>query len=164
MPFDIPNYADTAHPFLAAPDSLDFEIVTAGSRQTGVLSGCVVTAQGIPDMTVAVASGSVSSLGTAVVVAAVPVLAIGAADPALPRIDVVAVANGTGIPYVQAGVAAAVPLCVPPVSADDPVIAFVYVAALAVSIVTADLADKRVTIVGSSLTKCYVTAMAVALG
>lgn len=43
MPF-IPNYSDATYPDVAEPDSGDFEILLAGAKGDGVLSGCAVTA------------------------------------------------------------------------------------------------------------------------
>jgi len=160
MAFDIPNFAEAAHPFQAAPDSTDFEIVTVGSAGTGVVSGTAVTAQGAPDMTVAVAAGVIAVSGTRVAVVAVPVLAITAADATNPRIDLVLV-SALGVVSVLAGVAAAVPL-MQPLPASTVCLAAVYVSALAASIVAGDIIDKRV-IVRLAPTACYVTAMAVAL-
>ena len=63
MAFTIPNHADANSPFQAEPDSVDFDILAAGYSGSGVISGCAVTAQGTPNMTVAVAAGIVSVAG-----------------------------------------------------------------------------------------------------
>jgi hypothetical protein len=59
MAFRIPNYGDAAYADQAEPDSVDFDILAAGHAIYGVKTGCAVSAQGTPDMTVAVAAGTV---------------------------------------------------------------------------------------------------------
>lgn len=174
MPFDIPNYAGATHPFQSAPDSVDFETITAGSTLTGVVSGCAVTAQGTPDMTVAVASGQVAFIGVAANVTAHAVVTIGAADPTNPRIDMVVVDNADNV-TVAAGTAAAVPECGTP-AANRVVLAMVYVPAAATTIPSTQITDKRVavlpfgTVAGTiaqgqtAVSPCYIVALAVALG
>ena len=55
-PFRIPNKTTDALQDLAEPDVVDFHILAGGYDRTGVVTGCAVTAQGTPDMTVAVAA------------------------------------------------------------------------------------------------------------
>ena len=66
MPFIVPNATDIGSLFnsldQAEPDSLDFQIL--GDRSTGVLTGCVVSAQTVSDTTVSVAEGVVALKGT----------------------------------------------------------------------------------------------------
>jgi len=80
LPYTIPNEADAGTTDQAAPDKVDLDILTAGISHgvgaatygvgpTGVQSGCAVTAQGSPDMTVAVAAGVVRIGGRKVTVA-----------------------------------------------------------------------------------------------
>jgi hypothetical protein len=91
-----------------------------------VLSGCDVTAQGAPNMTVAVAKGAVISNGVLRAVTAGNVT-IAAADATNPRIDLVVVTSA-GAKAARAGTPAAEPK--PPIrSANDVVLAAVYVAA-----------------------------------
>lgn len=67
----------------------------AAWQQTGVVSGCAVTQQLVPNMSVAVSAGNVIISGVPVSVAQAT-KAVGAADNALPRIDLVVVhENGT---------------------------------------------------------------------
>lgn len=104
-----------------------------------VLSGLAVT--GGADMTPAVAKGAVLSNGTLFAVAAADVT-IGTADGTNPRIDLIVV-NSSGALAVRAGTAAATPK--PPArSANDVVIAAVYVPAGDTSIETTKITDLRV--------------------
>lgn len=91
-----------------------------------VLAGCAVTAQGSPNMTLAVAKGAVLAQGTLRAVTAGNVT-IGAADATNPRIDLVVV-DSSGVKQVRAGTAAAAPK--PPArTAGDVALAAVYVPA-----------------------------------
>ena len=86
MPFTIPNEADAFHQNQAEVDKVDIDILVAGQGGDGVVSGCAVTAQGSPDMTVAVAGGVVK-IGTTVVAVTSGNVTIGTADSTNPRID-----------------------------------------------------------------------------
>lgn len=104
-----------------------------------VLSGLVVT--GGADMTPAVAKGGVLSNGTMFAVAAADVT-ITAADATNPRIDLIVVTSA-GALAVRAGTAAAAPK--PPTrTANDVVIAAVYVPANDTAIATSQITDMRV--------------------
>jgi hypothetical protein len=106
-----------------------------------VLSGCAVTAQGSPDMTVAVAKGAVLSNGVLNAVAAGNGT-ITAANGTNPRLDLVVI-NSSGAIAVRAGTAAAAPI--PPArSANDVIIAMVYVPASDTTISTDQINDLRV--------------------
>lgn len=106
-----------------------------------VLSGGGVTAQGVPDLTVAVAKAAVLSNGVLKPVTAGNVV-IGAADATNPRIDLV-VADSTGTKAVRAGTPAATPK--PPVrTANDVVLAAVYVPANDTTISTNQITDMRI--------------------
>jgi len=145
IPFDIPNYGDAAHPFQAAPDSVDFDIVAAGAGMSGVIAGCDVTAQGSPDMTVHVAAGRIALVGVIAAVGATDPV-IGVAHASLPRIDLVVV-SGVGVVSVVPGVAAVMPVMAAPGS--DVVLAAVYVPALCAAITAAEITDKRVDVISS---------------
>lgn len=108
-----------------------------------VLSGLAVTAQGSPNMTVAVAKGSVLSNGTLFAVAASASLAIGAADGTNPRLDLVVV-NASGTLAVRAGTAAASPKP-PTITANDVVLAAVYVPATDTTIASNQITDLKMT-------------------
>lgn len=106
-----------------------------------VLAGCACTAQGSPDMTVAVAKGSVLSAGALLPVTAGNVT-ITTANGSNPRLDLIVV-DSSGAKQVRAGTAAAAP--VPPTrTANDVVIAMVYVPATDTTISSTQISDLRV--------------------
>lgn len=103
-----------------------------------VLSGLVVT--GGADMTPAVAKGSVLSAGIMYAVAAADVT-VTAADGSNPRLDLIVVTSA-GALAVRAGTAAAAPK--PPArTANDVVIAVVYIPASDTTIATSQIKDLR---------------------
>lgn len=116
------------------------EILVEGiSGKNCVLSGCAVT--GGADMTPEVAKGAVLSNGVMYAIAAATVT-IGTADATNPRIDLVVV-NSSGTLAVRAGTAAAAPK--PPArTANDVVLAAVYVPANDTAIGTSQITDMRV--------------------
>jgi hypothetical protein len=141
LAFTIPNVGVAGFPDQSEPDSVDIDILTAGHSMTGVVSGCAVTAQGSPDMTVAVASGTISVLGVNQAVTSGNVT-ITAAHATLPRKDIVVV-NSSGTKSVTAGTAATQPLK-PAIPANSVVLAEIYVPALDTTINTNQITDKRV--------------------
>lgn len=116
------------------------EVLVAGLRGIDcVLSGLAVT--GGADMTPAVAKGAVLSNEAMFAVAAADVT-ITTADATNPRIDLIVV-NSSGALAVRAGTAAAAPK--PPArTANDVVIAAVYVPANDTAIATSQITDMRV--------------------
>jgi hypothetical protein len=143
--FTIPNEADAFHADQAEPDKVDIDILVAGLNGNGVVSGCAVTAQGTPDMTVAVAAGVTRNAdGTTATVASGNVT-ITTADATNPRIDLVVVSNA-GVKSVTAGTAAASPVF-PAIPANSVVLAAVYVPANDTTIATNQITDKRVVLV-----------------
>lgn len=143
MSFTIPNLGDAGFPDQAEPDAQDFRIVTDASSLTGVVSGCAVTAQGSPDMTVAVAAGTVLVAGVLKTVSSGNVT-ISAADGTNPRFDLV-VADSTGAKQRRGGTAAANPVFPAP-SAGDVVLAAVYVPASDTTINSNQIVDKRISL------------------
>lgn len=119
----------------------DLEVIIAGIAGVDcVLSGLAVT--GGADMTPAVAKGAVLSNRVMFAVAAADVT-ISAADGTNPRIDLIVVTSA-GALAVRAGTPAAAPK--PPArTANDVVIASVYVPANDTSIETTKITDRRVT-------------------
>lgn len=115
------------------------EVLVEGvSGKNCVLSGLAVT--GGADMTPAVAKGAVLSNGVLFAVAAADVT-ITAADGTNPRIDLIVV-NSSGALAVRAGTPAAAPK--PPArTANDVVIAAVYVPASDTAIATTQITDMR---------------------
>lgn len=129
------------------------------SRYNCVLSGGAVTAQGSPNMTVAVAKCAVLSQGTLFAVAASASLAISAADATNPRLDYVVV-NASGALAVRTGTPAAAPK--PPArTAGDVVLAQIYVPATDTTISSDQITDRRVEVVNGPVT-IYKTTAAVA--
>lgn len=141
MAFTIPNTSVAGFSDQAEPDAVDIDILTAGHVGTGVISGCLVTAQGVQDMTVAVAIGTVIVADVPAAVAAGNVT-ITAAHASLPRKDIV-VASNAGVKSAVAGTAAAQPLK-PAIPANSVVLAEVYVPALDTAIAPNQITDKRV--------------------
>lgn len=156
MTFSIPNADDAAYTDQAEPDSVDIDILASGIAGIGILEGCAVEAQDIPDMTVAVSAGSVQVLGVEFELAADAALAIGAADSSNPRFDLV-VARPADVgyePVVIAGTAstsAVFPTFEASVDGPTPiygdvVLAAVYVPAGATTIAADQITDKRSTV------------------
>lgn len=142
MAIDIPNDADAStYPKQAEPDSADFLIISAGFARTGVLSGCGVTAQGSPDMTVAVAAGTVEIAGLSVAVTGGN-LTIGANATGNPRFDLITV-NTSGTKAVVAGTAASTPVF-PAIPASRVVLAAVYVPSGLSAVTSAMIRDRSV--------------------
>ncbi len=146
MPLQIPNTPDATFPAQAGVDSRDIDIIVAGHDRTGVVAGCAVTAQGSPDMTVAVAAGVVRVTGRQVAVTAGNVTAT-TAHATNPRHDLVVV-NAAGTKSVVAGTAAAITSTAEPtfptIPADSVVLAAVYVPAAVTAINTNQIIDKRI--------------------
>lgn len=121
-------------------EALDVLVEGIGGKNS-VLSGCAVTAQGSPDMTVAVAKGAVLSNGLMYAVAAANVT-VGTADATNPRIDLIVI-TPAGAKACRAGTAAAAPK--PPArTANDVVIAAVYIPANDTTIASNQITDSRV--------------------
>ncbi len=149
MGFTIPNEDDVAYEAQAKLDAGDFAILVAGIARTGVVSGCAVTAQGTPNMTVAVAAGEAAVGGVSVTVAAGNVT-ITPADASDPRFDLVVV-NAAGVKSAVAGTPRTVGVGLagpeyPAIPANSVVLATVYVPAAAVAITSGLITDKRVTV------------------
>ena len=149
MAFTIPNIGVAGFNDQAEPDSVDIDILVAGNAATGAVTGCAVTAQGSPDMTVAIAVGTVSVAGTSVAVTAGNVT-ITTAHSTLPRKDIVVVSNA-GAKSVTAGTAATQPLK-PAIPANSVVLAEVYVPAADTAINTNQITDKRVFLAAAAAT------------
>jgi hypothetical protein len=135
----------------------DLAIIERGLAGVGVLTGCGVTAQGSPDMTVAVAAGTIQpSLGAAAVTVTSGNVTVGAASGSHPRIDLIS-ASATGVKTITAGTAAASPK--PPALPSGHIgLAFIYVPTSATTITTARITDKRCTVVVVSSAITNVTA------
>lgn len=146
MSYTIPNdvVGGTAEQHTqATPDSVDFTLLTSAIGGTGVVnSGCAVTAQGSPNMTVAVSSGVVGVWNRQVNDNVTGANAtIGTADGTNPRFDIVTIAVA-GTITVVAGTPAQSPVF-PTIPGTSVALAAVYVAAGASAITSADIIDKR---------------------
>ena len=114
-----------------------------GSQGDGVVTGCAVTAQGVPDMTVAVAAGTVIC-GNKIANVTAANVTITAAHASLDRYDVV-VSSDAGALSAVAGTPAASPTAqIPHSSATQVALAIVYVPAAASTIQTAQITDARI--------------------
>lgn len=144
--FYIPNEADApVVPGQAEPDSVDFKVIAAGSNLEGVLTGCVVTQRGAgANMSVDIAAGTGLYQSVTTVTIAGGNVVITAADPTLPRYDLIYF-DGAGAVGVIDGTPFSTPVF-PTVPANRVILAAIYVPALAASIVNADIIDKRVTL------------------
>src|SRR6185312_13610213 len=147
MTATIPNVANATYPYQAEVDSQDIASWMAGFAGTGVSTGCSVTAQGSPNMTVAVAAGAVLVAGSSATVSSGN-QTISAADSALNRFDLI-VSNSSGVVSVVTGTSAAHP-SFPAIPASSVVLAAVYVPANATSITASQIIDKRVVIVAAA--------------
>lgn len=141
MPWTIPDKGEGDSNLQSILFQEDLDILVAGlSGADCVLSGLAVT--GGADMTPAVAKGAVLSNRTLFAVAAADVT-ITTADATNPRIDLIVVTSA-GALAVRAGTPAASPK--PPArTANDVVIASVYVPANDTAIATTQIIDRRVT-------------------
>lgn len=144
MGFVIPDSSVAWNAIQTRVQSGDLQIMTDASNGVGVSSGCAVTPQGSPNMTVAVASGTVRIGGADVAVSSGNVT-ITANATGNPRLDLICV-NASGVKSAQAGTAAAVPIY-PAIPASSVVLAAVLVPAAAASITANNIVDKRVFVV-----------------
>ena len=147
MAFTIPNQADAGTSSQSEVDAVDFGILVAAYNGTGVVTGGAVTAQGTPDMTVAVAAGTVLINGLHYTISAGNGT-ITTADSSNPRFDLITI-NTSGAIVVTAGTAASNPVF-PAIPADDAVLAAVHVPAGDTAIATAQITDKRVIVKNAS--------------
>lgn len=142
MAWSIPDKGEGANDIQSVLFQEYLDVIVAGlSGADCVLSGCAVSAQGSPDMTVAVAKGAVLSNGTLFAVAAGNAT-ITTADGSNPRLDLIVV-NSSGTVAVRTGTAAASPKPAAK-SANDVVLAVVYVPAADTTIASNQITDLRV--------------------
>lgn len=142
MPWTIPDKGEGANDVqsILFQEYLD-AVIAAASGLDHVIAGCAVTAQGAPNMTVAVAAGTVCSNHKWFAVTAGNGT-ITAADGSLPRIDLV-VATSAGAVAVRAGTANANPKPAAR-STNDVILAAVYVPAADTTIEADKITDLRV--------------------
>lgn len=141
MSFTIPNNGGANNDDLCVWMDTDIDALVRGFNGEGVLTGCTVTAQGSPDMTVAVAAGTVQ-INKATVTVSGANGTISTADGSNPRLDVVSI-NSSGTIVVTAGTPAAEPSA-PSIPASSAILALVHVPASDTTISSAQIVDKRV--------------------
>lgn len=142
MPFTIPDKGEGFNDIQSILFQEYLDVIIAGiSVATCVVTGCAVTAQATPNMTVAVASGTVRSNDVAYSVTGANAT-VTAADATNSRLDLVVITSSGAI-AVRAGVAAAAPK--PGVrTANDVVLAVVFVPAADAAINANQIVDLRV--------------------
>lgn len=141
MSFTIPNNGGANDNDLCVWMSADIDALVRGFNGDGVLTGCVVTAQGSPDMTVAVAAGTVQ-IGAVTVAVTGANGTITTADGSNPRLDVISI-NSSGVIVVTAGTPAAEPAA-PSIPASSAILALVHIPASDTTISSSQIVDKRV--------------------
>jgi hypothetical protein len=153
--FTIPSRDVAGNASQAEIHATDIRALTDGLNGVGVVSGCAVTAQGSPDMTVAIAAGTIRIASGALVTVTSGNGTITTADATNPRIDVISASNA-GVKTVTAGTPAAAPKP-PDLPAGNVALAFVYVAAGDTAISSGEITDKRVILAagGTSLPTGY---------
>jgi hypothetical protein len=133
---------------LLVPDGVkiyeaDLDNFVRAVRNQLVPSGCAITAQSSPNMTVQMSSGELFTGVARVAVSAAASIAIAASDPTNPRIDLIYL-NVAGTVAAVTGTAAAIPK--PPVlPANGVLLAYVSVAASAINIQSSNITDRRQT-------------------
>lgn len=140
MAFRVPNRADAAYLRQAGLYSSEFDTVAQALAGDVVISGLGVSAQGSPDMTVAVAAG-MSRIAGYFAYKAGENVAIAAAHATLDRIDLIVI-DWNGALSRVAGTAALRPVT-PAIPANSLQLAQVYVAAAVTSITSGAIIDKR---------------------
>ena len=122
----------------------DLDNIVLALKGTTVLSGCAITAQGTPDMTVDVAVGVIRSGGAEFSVTNTD-LTISASDPSNARIDlIVKDTTADGVPAVVAGTPSSPPNP-PALPANRILLGYVSVAAAATNIQNSNISDRRLT-------------------
>ena len=148
MPYDIPDDGEGLSRIQSIVFQEDLDVaINYPVAGTYVKSGGVVTAQGVPNLTVAVAACVVYSQGLRFPVAASASLAIATADLTNPRLDAIVVTTA-GVLAVRTGTPVAFTTTTTPkpavLSLGDVMLAQVFVPALALAINTANIKDRRV--------------------
>ena len=116
--------------------------LTEAAQGNRVKSGCAVTAQGSPDMTVDIAAGVVRINNAYVVVSAVDNQAVTAADGANDRYDIIYVGVDATVHYL-AGTATAAPYP-PDLPAEHILLSILYIAQSSSQVDPGDIADNRI--------------------
>lgn len=150
MAFTIPNAVDATalgYPDLARIDKVDLDIIAAGGRGNGIVSGCVLTSTGAANGSTNVTGGYIR-FGDAQKLVPATVVAHAANATGNPRYDLVTIPFSTGVPTVTAGTAAASPVF-PNVPAGSVVVGLVRIPnghTSGTTIPTATIVDKGITV------------------
>lgn len=140
MGFYIPNA--TVAPVIdqSEPDSVDF--LALGNRKSGVVSGCLVTAQSTSDQTVNVAAGEILTNGVYKTIAGGNTSAVLGSSSG-PRFDLIVV-DSSGVVQTREGIASSNPVF-PGISEGDVLLAAIYRTSGTSSTIIGDyIIDKRI--------------------
>jgi len=144
MGFHIPNAPLASVIDQSEPDSGDFQAL--GTRKTGVVSGCVVAANSIPDQTVTVTDGEVISNGVYYKLTGsggTTSLGMGQGTSGSARFDIVVI-NSSGVLTLRTGTASSNPLF-PTLEDNDVFLAAVYRASGTADVISSTrIIDKRI--------------------
>lgn len=149
----------------SAPDATDFAALQGTDDGNGVITGCQVSAQSSPNMTVQVAAGTVLVNGQSVAVSAVSSLTISAAST-YDRKDIVVVnSSGTvsvteGTPCTTAGWtrnSGTLPPVKPAIPSNSVLLGEVYVASTTTSIASGNIIDKTTLTIAGNVVTSYIT-------
>lgn len=156
MAFTIPDKGEGLNDIQSILFQEYLDVLVAGIGSTAyVKTGCAVTAQGTPNMTVAIAAGTVSSGGVSYTVTAGNGT-ITAADATNPRLDLVVITSAGAI-AIRTGAASLNPKPAARVT-NDIVLAVVFVPAASTVVAANQITDLRVTASAGSVTSVSGTA------
>lgn len=141
MTYKVPNTPDTSYIDQSEPDAGDFAAL--GERSTGVLTGCLVTAQGTPALAVDVAAGTYVIAGTPYSKSSNTVTIV--AGESQPRFDLI-VGTTAGTAIVLKGAASTNPSFPTFDPAVYCLLGSVYARQSVSAIQATDVLDKRVTV------------------
>lgn len=121
----------------------DLDAVVNFMQGNSILDGAAVTAQASPNMSVKSSAGTLRYGGAVVTVAAVDPIAVSAADPANPRVDLVEADGVTGAVTIKTGTPAATPKP-PTLTAGRLLLAYISVGISAANIQSSNLSERRI--------------------
>lgn len=137
----IPNAGDATFLDQSEPDSGDF--IALGNRKSGVISGCIVSANS--NQTVAVSAGEVISDGTFHAITANPSFTMGLGSAGAARFDLVVINSSGAITKRDGSLQSGSNPTFPPLSDGDVLLAAVYRAAGTTDvIISTRIIDKRI--------------------
>lgn len=142
MAFTIPDKGEGLSDIQSILFQEYIDILVAGlSGETCVKTGCAVSAQATPNMTIAIAAGTVRSASTEFVISANPSVTITTADAANPRLDLVYISDSG---FIATSVGTPNPTPKPAARpANSVILAVIYVPAGVTSISSNQITDLR---------------------